>query len=61
MATDPTIMTRFQIVRRFLRCSGSCFHFRSDFRHKFGALHQSYTPNRERELYSESLVSEFRP
>lgn len=24
----------------------------ADFRHKFGALHQSYTPNKERELYS---------
>ena len=23
-----------------------------DFRNKFGALHQSYTPNKERELYS---------
>ena len=23
-----------------------------DFRHKFGVIHQSYTPNKERELYS---------
>ena len=25
----------------------------ADFRNKFGALHQTYTPNKERELYSE--------
>ena len=25
----------------------------TDFRNKFGALHQSHTPNRERELFSE--------
>lgn len=25
---------------------------RTDFRNKFGALHQSCTPNKERELYS---------
>jgi hypothetical protein len=30
---------------------------RSDFRNKFGALHQSYTPNRERELYSKASVA----
>jgi hypothetical protein len=23
-----------------------------DFRHKFGVIHQSYTPNKEREFYS---------
>lgn len=30
--------------------------FPIDFRNKFGALHQSYTPNRERELYSNVVV-----
>jgi hypothetical protein len=30
-----------------------------DFRNKFGALHQQFTPNRERELYSTSNL--FRP
>ena len=33
------------------------FHLHPDFRNKFGALHQSYTPNRERELYSTTVVS----
>jgi hypothetical protein len=28
----------------------------TDFRHKFGALHQSYTPNKDRELYSMYLA-----
>jgi hypothetical protein len=32
-------------------------YLRSDFRNKFGALHQSYTPNRERELYSTTVIS----
>lgn len=31
----------------------SVIHFLStDFRNKFGVIHQAYTPNRERELYS---------
>ena len=58
MVTDPMITIRFQIVRLFLHFSRSRFHFRPDFRNKFGALHQSYTPNRERELYSESFAFE---
>ena len=28
--------------------------FRIDFRNKFGAIHQSYAPDKSRELYSES-------
>ena len=29
----------------------------ADFRNKFGALHQTYTPNKERELYSRPLLA----
>lgn len=53
--TDLMITTLFQTVRSFLHCSRPHSHPHSDFRNKFGALHQSYTPNRERELYSEPL------
>ena len=60
MVTGLTIMTLSQIVRCFLRGSEPYFHFRPDFRNKFGALHQSYTPNRERELYSRTRVFAFR-
>lgn len=59
-ATDLMITTRFQTVRSFLRCFRPRFHSDPDFRNKFGALHQSYTPNRERELYSESFALEVR-
>ena len=31
-------------------------HSHPDFRNKFSALHQSYTPNRERELYSMTFI-----
>lgn len=31
-------------------------HCSLDFRNKFGALHQSFTPNKERELYSTTQV-----
>jgi len=60
MVTDPMITTPFQIVCFFLCCPRPRFHFHSDFRNKFGALHQSYTPNRERELYGEPFAFEIR-
>jgi len=53
-------MTPSRIVRCSLCGSRPYSHSRSDFRNKFGALHQSYTPNRERELYSKVFASAFR-
>ena len=48
---DPTTMTPSQTVRFFLCGLGPFSHPHSDFRNKLGSLHQSYTPNQERELY----------
>ena len=56
MVTGPMITILFQIVGFIVVPPESRSHPNSDFRNKFGALHQSYTPNRERELYSMPFV-----
>jgi len=62
MVTDLTIMdlsrnVRMRLVAIMWNLQADMCIFSSDFRNKFGALHQSYTPNKERELYSECRVS----
>lgn len=53
MVTDRMIMTLFPNVRLVHVATRRVVDHRSlDFRNKFGALHQSFTPNKERELYS---------
>jgi len=51
------ILSLYRNVRRgvivFIRHPYPC-HL--DFRHKFGALHQTFTPSREREIFSTVLV-----
>jgi hypothetical protein len=56
MVTGPMIMSRWQSVRAtsFIDCETSTdMHFLFlDLRNKFGSLHNQYTSNRERELFS---------
>lgn len=45
-----SLVTIFSLDNEMTQCS---LHI--DFRNKFGVIHQTYTPNKERELYSKTL------